>query len=240
MTLTTPAAVRRHAPTAHTVRWLMRQHLTVAAWSVVILAIAAIGGTLLVDHFWTVEISVVQFARQAFIWFPFSIAIITTTSFINVHVAAGMTRRALGRASLVTGLVMAAFYTVVMTVALQIERVAYDARGWPHTIVDDMPVFRDTSQIGWILVDLGLVFTAAQVCGLLVGIVYYRAGGWWGTLALPFTVGPILLMTPLLTTSLLDPWSAEARVPVAVALLVAAAVAYLALLHRTQIRQVTT
>lgn len=240
MTLLGSATVRRHAPTVHTVRWLMRQHLTVAAWAVAILVIAATAGTALVDRFWTVELSVVQFARQGFIWFPFSIAIITTTSFINVHVAAGMTRRALGRATLVTGLVMAAFYTVVMTVALQIERAAYEARGWPQQIVDDMPVFDDTSQVGWILVDLGLVFTAAQLCGLLVGIVYYRAGGWWGTIALPLTVGPILVMTPLLSTPLLDPWSAEARIPVAVALLVATALAYLVLLHRTQIRQVTT
>lgn len=240
MTLTTPATVRRPSPTVHTVRWLLRQHLTVAAWAVVILVIAATAGPALVDRISTVEVSVVQFARQGFIWFPFSIAIITTTSFLNVHVAAGMTRRVLGRATVVTGVAMAAFYTVVMTVAFQIERAAYDARGWAQQIVDEMPVFTDTSQVGWILVDLGLVFTAAQLCGLLVGIVYYRAGGWWGTLALPLTVGPVLVMTPLLTTPLLDPWSTEARVPVAVALLVATAATYLALLRRVQLRQVTT
>ena len=240
MTLTTPAAVRRHSPTVHTVRWLMRQHLTRAAWAVAILVIAGTVGAVLVDRLGTVEISIVQFGRQGFIWFPFSIAIMTATSFINVHVAAGMTRRALGRATLITGLVMAAFYTVVMTAALQIERAVFGARGWAQQIVDEAAVFTDTSQVGWILVDLGLVFTAAQLCGLLVGVVYYRAGGLWGTLALPLTVGPVLVMTPILTSSFLDPWSTEARVPIAVALLVATGFAYLVLLQRSQVRQVST
>ena len=239
MTLTTPTTVRRHSPTVHTVRSLVRQQAPGAAWAVAILVIAATVGPVLVDQWTTVEISVVQFARQGFIWFPFSIAIMTTTSFINVHVAAGMTRRALGRATLVTGLVMAAFYTVVMTAGLQIERAVYGARGWAQKIVDDMPFWSDTSQVGWILVDLGLVFTAAQLCGLLVGVVYYRAGGWWGTLTLPLTVGPVLVITPILTAPVLDPLSQAARVPIALALLLATGAAYRVLLRRTQIRQVT-
>lgn len=238
--VTTSAAVRRPSATVHTARWLLRQHLGVAAWAAGVLAVAVAVAVVLVDRFGTIEISIVQFGRQGFIWFPFSMAIMTATSFVNVHVAAGMTRRSLGRATLAVALVMAAFYTVVMTAALQVERAVYGTRGWAQQITDEVPVFSDTSQVGWILTDLALVFTCAQLCGLLVGIVYYRAGGWWGTLALPLTVGPVLVITPILTTPLLDPLSQAARVPIAIALLVAVAAAYLVVLHRTQIRQVTT
>ena len=42
-----------------------------------------------------------------------------------------------------------------------------------------------------------LTFVVAYLSGLLVGITYQRAGGWWGTLALPLTVGPILVVSAL-------------------------------------------
>lgn len=226
------------SPTLHAARWLLRQHLSLAAWAVGVFVVVVVTVVVLVDRYGNVETSIVQFARQGSIWFPFSTTIGVLVAYLNVHVAAGMTRRSLGRASLVAALTMAAFYTVVMTVALQVERAVYGSRDWAQQLTDEAPVFSDTSQVGWILVDLGLVFAAAQLCGLLVAITYYRFGGWWGTLTLPLTVGPVFGVTPLLTTSLLDPLSEAARVPIAVGLLVAVAAAYLALLHRVAIRPV--
>lgn len=228
----------RPSPTLHAARWLLRQHLWLAAWAVAVFVVVVVTVVVLVDRYGHVDTSIVQFARQASIWFPFSTTINLSLVYLNVHVAAGMTRRSLGRASLLTALTMAAFYTAVLTVALQIERVVYGSRDWAQQITDSAPVFSDTSQVGWILVDLGLVFAAAQLCGLLVAITYYRFGGWRGTLLLPLTVGPIFAVTPLLTTSLLDPLSEVARVPIDVGLLVVVAAVYLALLHRTQIRPV--
>lgn len=242
-TLTAPGgAAPRTAPspTVATTRWLLRQHLRVGSWAVAILVIAVAATVLVLSRFFEPELSVVQFARQAFVWFPFSVAIMTATGFMNVHVAAGLTRRTLGRASLAVALTMAAFYVAVMTVGLQLERVLYDALGWSQRVVDEQALFTDSSQVGWIVLDLGLVFTAAQLCGLLVGIVYYRGGGWWGTLTLPLTVGPILLVSPVLTTSLLDPLSQAARVPISVGALVAVAAVYLLVLRTAPVRPVTT
>lgn len=237
---TTAAPVRAVRPVRHTMRWLLRQHLQGLLWTAGILALVVPSATATVNHYADVDISIVQFARQAFIWFPFSMAIITTTAFLNVHVAAGATRRVLSAASLLTGVVTGLGYMVLMTVALQVERAVYGARGWTQQITESAPAFEDTSQVGLMVVDLSLAFVAAQVAGLLVGIVYYRLGGWWGTLALPLTVGPLLVSLGLLGTGLLDPLSTLARVPIAVAVLALAALAYHLLLTRTQLKQIST
>ena len=47
------------------------------------------------------------------------------------------------------------------------------------------------------LVSTTLLFVVAYVSGLLVGMTYQRVGGWWGTLALPLTAGPVLLVFAL-------------------------------------------
>lgn len=239
-TLAAAGPVRRRSSTRVATRWLLSRNFVMAAWAAGILVLAVVVGPVLVDRFTTVEISVAQFGRQGFTWFPFSIAIITSSVYINVHVAAGMTRRSLGRASLVQAVTMAATYTVIMTVVLQLEALAFDAVGWGHKIVDENALFQDSSQVGWILADLGLVFLTAQVSGLLVGIVYYRLGGWWGTLALPFTVGPLILVSPLLTSTLLDPIAPLARVPLVGLVPVVLAALYLAVLRNAPLRKVAT
>ncbi|NCT91304.1 hypothetical protein GXB85_10120 [Cellulomonas sp. APG4] len=237
---TTTAPVRATRPVRHTMRWLLRQHLQGLLWTTGILAVVVPSATATVNHYAEVDISIVQFARQAFIWFPFSMAIVTTTAFLNVHVAAGATRRVLSAASLLTGVVTGLAYALVMTGALQIERAVYGARGWTQQLTESAPVFEDTSQVGWMVTDLGLAFIAAQVSGLLVGLAYYRVGGWWGTLALPLTVGPLLVSMGLLTTDLLDPMSTLARVPIAAGIIALAALAYHLLLVRTQLKQIST
>jgi len=240
MSATTASPALRWSTVTLTARWLLRQHLRIALWAVAIVLLAVTVAVGLVDRYGSVDISIVQFARQGFVWFPFSMAIMMSAGFLNVHVASGLTRRSLGWASIAVGLGMAGFYTVVMTAALQLERAVYGSRGWAQQITDNAPVFADTSQVGWILVDVGLLFASAQLSGLLVGISYYRLGGWWGTLVLPLTVGPVLVVTPLLTTPLLDPLSSLARVPIAVALLGLTAAAYLVLLRRSPVRPVAT
>jgi hypothetical protein len=224
----------------HVVVWLLRQHLRYVGWASAVLVVGAAVATLLIDRFGTVDISVVQHGRQGFVWFPFALAIALVTTYLRVHVAAGMTRRVLARATIVTGVLTGAAYTAVTVVALQVERVLYGARGWPQQITDTAPLFEDTSQVGLMLVDLGLLLVAAQLSGLLVGAVYHRFGGWWGTACLPLTVGPIFAMPALLQTTWLDPLGLPVRVLLALAVLVACAVAYTAVLRGTRIRPVTT
>lgn len=242
-TAATPRDAARRAAAAratrHATRWLLRRNLSLAGWAVLVLVVGVVVGAALVDRLASVELSIAQFARQGFVWFPFAMMIGVSSAYVNVHVAAGMTRRAMSRASVVVALTMAAFYTAVMTVALQLERLAFEALGWEHAIADDGvgQLFSSSDQVGLILLDLGLLFATANLCGLLVGATYYRAGGWWGTLALPLTAGPVLLVTPFLAAEGLGIGLA-ARVVVVVAVLVALAAAYQAVNRRTPVRPV--
>lgn len=241
-TTTTTGAPDRAADlraTLHAYRWLLRRNLPLAGWAVLILVIGLVVVALVVDRLASVEISIVQFARQGFVWFPLAMMIVTSTTYVTVHIAAGMTRRAMGRATVLVALTMAALYTAVMTGALQLERFAFGALGWGHAITDDgtRQLFSDSAQVGLIVLDLGLLYVTAHLCGLLVGATYYRAGAWWGTITVPLTAGPALLVTPFLAS---DGLGLGVRVAIALAGLVALATAYLVIVGRTPVRPVTT
>lgn len=254
MTATTLArpTVRRRTPVARTTRHLLTMLLYLAAWfwglAIPVVALALV----LVDRFGEVEVSVLQFARQGGIWFPFSLAVIIATTYLPIHVAAGMTRRAFATAAVLASLVTAAVYAVVMSVLLQVERLVFEGFGWPHTL-SDVGFSATSHDVGRLFVDLLLTFGAGIVAGLLVGIVYYRVGGWWGTLALPLTVGPLFVVIGMLYGDAgpfdlswlgdrLDAADAHvlARVAVGVAIVAVQAVVFHRLTRGAVIRPVTT
>src|SRR5690606_24801112 len=123
-----------------------------------------------------------------FIWFPFSMGITTFAALHGPHIAAGMTRRAFARGTLLAVAVLAVAYAAVMAVLFAVEGVVYEANGWHQVISDDawfpIPPTNPLVVGLWQLV----VTLTAEVSGLLVAAVYQRLGGWWGTLALPLTV----------------------------------------------------
>ena len=91
-----------------------------------------------------------------------------------------------------------------------------------------------------------LSFVGGQLSGLLVGMAYYRLGGWWGTVVLPLTLAPIYLVgSPGLTTGQfqllapLDP-SAPVTAVVSVVVLALAALAYYLLARHVPIRKVAS
>lgn len=183
---------RLTSPVNATYRCIMRTHLRLAAWALGIVLVAATVVIVAIDRFGTVQSSVVGFARQGVIWFPFSLAIMLAVGYVNVHVAMGLTRRALSRASVLAVLSTSAVYAVGVVGLIQLERAVFAAMGWQHVIIDDLAF--DTSQVGLLLGEYVIAAAAGQLCGLLCGIVYYRVGGLWGTLALPLTVGPVILV----------------------------------------------
>lgn len=254
-TLARPA-VRRRTPVARTVRHLLTMLLYLAVWfwgiAVVVLALAL----LLVDRFGEVETSVVQFARQGGIWFPFSLMVILATTYLPTHVAAGMTRRAFATAALVAAGVVATVYAAVLTLLVQVERSVFDLAGWPHTL-SDIGLSATSSgtavDLGRLFLDYLLMFGSGVVSGLLVGIVYYRAGGWWGTLALPLTLGPLFLLTALLASDagpfdlawVVDRFGTGggdvlARVVLSALIIAAQAAAFHGLTRRAALNRVTT
>lgn len=179
-------------PVLATYRWLMRTQLVIAAWALLVIAVAATIAIVIVDRVGTVQYSIVGFSRQGIIWLPFSLAIIWAVSYVNVHVAMGLTRRALGRATILAALSTSAVYALGCVGLIQVERAVYSAMGWRHVIMDGLAFMPDTSQVGLLLGEYVVTAAGGLLGGLLCGIVFYRVGGWWGTLAIPVTVGPVV------------------------------------------------
>lgn len=187
--------VRRASPALRTARdllvWFVQMGLVY--WGVVVVAVVAV--PLVVDRFGDVEVSIVWLARQSGVWFPFSVLIGVAATYPAVHVASGMTRRAYVRGALLAAVVLGSAFALVMTLLLGAERAWYGAMGWGWRLQDGW--FAPDEGFGTVLLAYVATFVVANLSGMLVGTVYGAAGGWWGTLTLPLTVGPIVVVIAL-------------------------------------------
>ena len=193
-----PGTAVRPSPTAHTARRLggALARLAVIFWSIAVVAVVVAN---LVG--WRVagatDVSIAAYARQASVWFPFSLAIMLVAAYVRVHIASGMTRRTFVRAALLVEVAAGVAYAVVLTVLVLLERAVHDALGW-ESVITEVQLTDETSSLWAMLVELAVLFVVGNLSGLLVGAVYHRFGGWVGTLSLPLTVGPVaaLLFVP--------------------------------------------
>lgn len=217
----------------------------VIAWFVGIVAVLATTVTILVDRFGEVEVSHLQFARTAGLWFLFTIGIVTVVGMLTTHVATGGTRRSFVLATLAVGLGSALVLALALGVGLEVERAVYAANGWPHAALEGEA--DPSAGIAVTFPSAFVSYAAGSVCGQLVGLSYYRFGGLRGTAVLPLALSPIFL----LTVSGLDQGTARAflesaDLPFALSLLVGVAVlgaaiaAYYLLARRVPIRKAVT
>ncbi|GIG40814.1 hypothetical protein [Cellulomonas phragmiteti] len=192
------APPRRRGPVAHTAARIGRVNLLYLAWfwavvapsfAVVTLVLARIGGS--------VDAAVILYSRHGAIWFPFAQAIALVATYLPVHAAAGMTRRTFARATLVVAVGTGLAYAAVLSALAALERELHHAAGWGWRVTDAL-LASEVSPPGLLLADLALTCVVANVSGLLVGAAYQRLGGWWGTLALPLTAGPVVAVLTLL------------------------------------------
>ncbi|KQY21928.1 hypothetical protein ASD16_14780 [Cellulomonas sp. Root485] len=186
-------------PTRSSVRatatWVFWMNLYMAGWFWLMATIVITAALVVINVVGEVNTSVVAFARQGAIWFPFSVLIAITAAYLPVHVAAGLTRRSLSFGSLIGATGTALVYGGAFAGLLLLERAVFSAFGWQWRILDDITY--TSWGIGPVIVSTTLIFVVAYVSGLLVGMTYQRAGGWFGTLALPLTAGPVLLVFAL-------------------------------------------
>jgi hypothetical protein len=183
-------AARRRGPTVRTARYLLWWILRVAVWFWPILVLLVVSVRLVLAATGVLPTSILAGATQAGVWFPFSLLIGIAATYPQVHVAAGMTRRSYLRGVLIAVVVSTATSALLMTLALRAERAWYDAMGWTWSL-DGRP----DSPVGWVtgvLLPCAAMFLVAHLSGLLVGTVYASRGGWWGTLTLPLTAGPVM------------------------------------------------
>ena len=224
-------------------RWQLRLLLPhfLTIWSAGALCIVVALAVL--AQFVDLTVSAMGSAIHPLVWWPFGIAIVMTSTYLPVHLAHGMTRATCIRAALAACLVISALNTALTMAALLVERAVYDRMGWRADL--SAGNVTGTLQDGELAfaAGLALVFTSAMFSGLIVGVVYYRIGGWWGTLALPLTLLPILAASALILTA--DQWrplgptlsdGAPAREVLAVALLMASAAGFALLVRRLPVR----
>jgi hypothetical protein len=193
--VTAPRTRALPAPWLRTTGWLVRMQLTAALWTLGIIAavglvafvvtqVRGIGPTL----------SILQFLRYPGVWFSFALALLMVVTHIGLHVASGLTRRAFVVATVVVGLITAGTWAVAASLALELEGVIYGTQGWPQVAGESGAEFDPAAGFAVTVVPFALSFAAGQLGGLLVGMSYYRLGGWWGSVALPLTVAPIFLV----------------------------------------------
>ncbi len=191
----TPARTPARSTVGATATWLLTMHLYLAGWFWVIVTVVAAGALVVIDQMGTPQNSILAFARQGAIWFPFAVFIAITAAYLPVHVAAGLTRRSLALGSIVAAVGTALVNGIVFGALLLAERAIFRALGWRWQILDD--TVPSPVNAGAFVVTTTLMFLAAYVSGLLVCLAYQRMGGWWATLALPLTAGPIFLVAAL-------------------------------------------
>jgi hypothetical protein len=194
-TITTTAPVRR-GPVGQTARWFLTAQVRLARWLWAIgVVLTAIGVSIYAATADTVSTSVAQYGLQPLAWLPLSIFIGQALGYMPAHVASGLTRRALSRGALTAAVATALGYGAAFAVLMWAERAAYGAFGWAWSVGSE------GATTAAFLVASTATFVLANVAGLLVGIVYLRHGGWWGTLTLPLTVGPVVVLLVLVPIS---------------------------------------
>lgn len=195
---------------ARTVHRHLRVYVYLWLWFWAICIVGAAVAVVVTDRFGTVNVSVLQFVRNGpMVWFLFALGIIVSTTYLGVHVANGMTRRSFVIGGLVAGVVAALLHAVTGAALLLLEGALYDRMGWDHDAAPGEQYVRGVWEtgVGPLLLDHTLTTAAGVLTGMLVGITYYRLGGWWATLALPLTMVPILYV--MFATS----WSEAPFVP---------------------------
>ncbi len=231
--LDTARSRRGATPFARVTRTLTRQLAVQLAWYFGIMLVLALGTIAVMLAIDEPTVSVVQFGRQSAVWFPFAIAVIVGSTSLPVHIAAGVTRGTFVRGALAAAVILGVVYAVVFAAALALEGALYDAAGWQHRITDNAWFSSDAGDLVAVLVGQLLSVLVAQCSGYLVGVVYQRVGGWWGTLLLPVTAGPVLGVVALLSEWIDDDaLDAVVRLPLAVLVAALLAAAFSAVARR--------
>ncbi|GAB3811875.1 hypothetical protein GCM10028820_03850 [Tessaracoccus terricola] len=248
--MTATAASRPSSPSrprwVGTARRQLRIYLYLYAVVWAILLVGIVAAIVIVDRLGTVDLSIAQFVRNGpLFWFVFALAIIVPTGYLTPHVANGLTRRSFTVGSLVAVAANALLHSVTTAVVLFLEGAFYAAMGWEHDTAgkgEFVPGLWEQG-FGVVLLDYSIGTLAGGVSGLLLGICFYRFGGWRGTLMLPISLAPLLVVLGLSTWGTGDQaWLVNDTLGavLAAALVVAAAAAFALLVRNVRISRMET
>lgn len=183
--------------------WLLRRCLTIFAW---FLGIATLVTLVLVppmiQHFQADITGSVwaYFARSGPSWFVFSLGI-SVSQYLPVLIAQGVTRRRFVEGAALALAGTALLVGVLVVVGYVVEARLFSAYGVEAATLGS--IFGAGNQPVFVVVESCLRSLLFGLTGVLVGITYYRVGGWLGTALLPFTcIAPLALGLVIITQSL--------------------------------------
>lgn len=195
ITQAAPAVTRPASPVLVAARYLLQGYLWVALWYGAAVIVVGALVPLVISRFGAVAFSLVEVSWQAGVWFGFSMNASFGASYLAAHIGFGMTRRSYWQGVVLAALGFATVLAAFQTGLLALERRWFAAMGWGATDTGALVVASD----GW-AVTAGrylLVYLAALIAGAVVTLTYHRFGAWVGTLTLPLTVGPMLIVGAL-------------------------------------------
>lgn len=190
----------RPAPVTAVALWALRRYLTILAWFAGIagLIVAAVMIPLL-QHFQpALQFSIWEnFAAGGPSWFSLALGVMAM-QYLPTLVAQGVTRRRYVLAAGLALAVVALLAGVLVAAGYAVESRLYETVGMEATLRGDH-AFASTNQYLLVIAESAVRALLFGLTGLLIGLSYYRFGGWLGlallvvTCALPLSVGGSLL-----------------------------------------------
>jgi hypothetical protein len=112
--------------------------------------------------------------------------IMVSVSYLPVYVTHGITRRHFSAGALVAVVGLAVGAALATTLAFVVEHLVFSAADWPHVIDADrdMHIYDRPDQYGLIFVELGALYVAHVIAGLVIGAALFRLGWWYGSVFL--------------------------------------------------------
>ncbi len=191
------------APLGTVTAWLLRRCLTIFAWflGLATLVVLVLVPPMLQQFQSDITGSVwAAFAGRGPSWFVFSLGIMTT-QYLPVFVAQGVSRRRFNQGSGLALAGTALLAGVMVAVGYLVEAGLFHAYGIDTAVRGSS--LAAGNPLMFVVVESWLRSLLFGLTGVLVGLAYYRFGGWLGTALLPFTaIVPLGMGLIALTQSL--------------------------------------
>lgn len=174
-------------------RGLVRVYWPIFAWfiavtmAIIAVTAAALAGTGLLDaSVWG------NTAAGQPRYFLLAMGVLLVSTHLPVYVAHGVTRRVFALAALAFATAVAFAFSVWAMLGFGVEHLILADLGLLGGLAEPYPVQSIGAGLR-LMLELTLVDLVYVCCGWLIGSLYYRFGGWTGTLLLPPAVIPVLV-----------------------------------------------
>ena len=170
-------------------RWLLNRQLEIVRWFLgLVVLVFGLAYPLIGRSGGDLPFSIWEsFAANGPGWFVLAMGATAVTAYLPMLVASGATRSRFTLAAALAIATCAFILAVLVAAGFVYETYMFESRGWSHAL-NGAHVFASTTQAHLVVAEYTVRYLLFGLAGLLAGFGFYRAGGWWGTGLLLFTV----------------------------------------------------